>query len=184
MEIYGFAQADFIYDFRQVDPDWYDVLRPTKLPSYENQFGGDGNFWASVRQTRFGVKGWIPTSLGEVKTIFEFELFGVGVDAGQTTIRLRHAWGELDAFGAGQTWSPFMDPDVFPNQLEYWGPTGMVVLPERPDPLDADTRRRRALHRARAARGQRRRRASTRTASRSRTSRSGSRCPTSRLTTA
>jgi len=125
MEIYGFAQADFIYDFKQVDPDWYDVLRTTKLPSYADQFGADGHFWASVRQTRFGVKGWVPTSLGEIKTIFEFELFGVGVDAGQTTIRLRHAWGELGAFGAGQTWSPFMDPDVFPNQLEYWGPTGM-----------------------------------------------------------
>ena len=31
-------------------------------------------------------------------------------------------------FGAGQTWSPFMDPDVFPNSIEYWGPTGMVFF--------------------------------------------------------
>ena len=23
------------------------------------------------------------------------------------------------------TWSPFTDPDVFPNSLEYWGPTGL-----------------------------------------------------------
>ena len=23
------------------------------------------------------------------------------------------------------TWSPFIDPDVFPNSLEYWGPTGI-----------------------------------------------------------
>ena len=30
------------------------------------------------------------------------------------------SWG---SFGAGQTWSPFMDPDVFPNSIEYWGPT-------------------------------------------------------------
>jgi hypothetical protein len=127
-EIYGFAMADFGYDFKQVDPNWFDVLRTTKLPSFENEFGHDGRFYAGVRQTRFGVKGWIPTSMGEVKTIFEFELFGVGVDAGQTTIRLRHAWGELGAFGAGQTWSPFMDPDVFPNQLEYWGPSGMALF--------------------------------------------------------
>jgi hypothetical protein len=55
-------------------------------------------------------------------------MFGTGVDAGQTTIRLRHAWGELGAFGAGQTWSPFMDPDVFPNSVEYWGPNGMVFF--------------------------------------------------------
>ena len=128
MEIYGFAQADFGYDFKQIDPNWFDVERVSKLPSYANQFGGDGRFWASVRQSRFGVKGWIPTDLGEIRTIFEFELFGVGVDAGQTTFRLRHAWGELGAVGAGQTWSPFMDPDVFPNILEYWGPSGMPLF--------------------------------------------------------
>jgi hypothetical protein len=50
------------------------------------------------------------------------------VDAGQTTFRLRHAYGELGHFGAGQTWSPFMDPDVFPNSIEYWGPNGMVFF--------------------------------------------------------
>ena len=69
-----------------------------------------------------------PTAVGELKTTFEFELFGTGVDEGQTTFRLRHAYGELGAFGAGQTWSPFMDIDVFPNSLEYWGPTGMVFF--------------------------------------------------------
>jgi hypothetical protein len=41
---------------------------------------------------------------------------------------LRHAYGELGQIGAGQTWSPFMDPDVFPNSIEYWGPTGMVFF--------------------------------------------------------
>ena len=46
----------------------------------------------------------------------------------RTTFRLRHAWGEIGQIGAGQTWSPFMDPDVFPNSLEYWGPSGMVFF--------------------------------------------------------
>lgn len=128
MEIYGFAQTDIGYDFMRVDPDWFDVLRVTKLPKYEDEFGKDGETYFSVRQSRFGVKGWIPTGIGEVKTIFEWELFGVGVDAGQTTIRLRHAWGEVGHLGVGQTWSPFMDPDVFPNSLEYWGPTGMPLF--------------------------------------------------------
>jgi hypothetical protein len=66
--------------------------------------------------------------MGDLKTTFEFELFGTGVDEGQTTFRLRHAYGELGQFGAGQTWSPFMDPNVFPNSIEYWGPTGMVFF--------------------------------------------------------
>ena len=127
-EVYGFAMLDAGYNFNQIHPDWYDVVRPTKLPSYDNEFGTDGNMFFGVRQSRLGVKSWTPTSMGELKTQFEFELFGTGVDAGQTTFRLRHAYGQLGSVGAGQTWSPFMDPDVFPNSLEYWGPSGMVFF--------------------------------------------------------
>ena len=128
VSVYGFAMLDMGYQFKQNHPDWYDVVRPTKLPAFEDEFGKDGRTFAGVRQTRFGIKGFFPTSLGELRTTFEFELFGTGVDAGQTTFRLRHAYGELGQFGAGQTWSPFMDIDVFPNSLEYWGPTGMVFF--------------------------------------------------------
>jgi hypothetical protein len=127
-EIYGFAMLDIGHDFKQIDPDWFDTMRVTKLPSFEDQFGRDHRAFAGVRQSRLGVRSSTPTALGDLKTTFEFELFGTGVDAGQTTFRLRHAYGELGKFGAGQTWSPFMDPDVFPNSLEYWGPTGMVFF--------------------------------------------------------
>jgi hypothetical protein len=128
MEIYGFAMLDMGHDFRRIDPNWFDTMRVTKLPSFEDEFGKDFNSFAGVRQSRLGVRTSTPTDLGELKTTFEFELFGTGVDEGQTTFRLRHAYGEINGFGAGQTWSPFMDPDVFPNSLEYWGPTGMVFF--------------------------------------------------------
>jgi len=150
MEIYGFAMLDTGYQTKQNDPQWFDVLRTTKLPSYENQFGVDGQWFSSVRQTRFGVKTATPTAMGDLKTQFEFELFGTGADAGQTTIRLRHAYGELGAFGAGQTWSPFMDIDVFPNSVEYWGPTGMAFYRNvqlRWMPIKGDTRMTIALER-------------------------------------
>jgi DcaP outer membrane protein len=150
MEVYGFAMLDMGYQAGQNDPDWFDVLRPTKLPAFEDQFGEDGHFFAGVRQSRLGVKANIPTSAGEIKTIFEFELFGTGVDAGQTTFRLRHAYGELGQFGAGQTWSPFMDIDVFPNSVEYWGPNGMVFFRNvqvRWMPIQGDSRLTIALER-------------------------------------
>lgn len=128
INFYGFAMLDSGYNFGSINPNWTDVERPTQLPAFTNQYGPNGSTFWGVRQTRFGVKTFTPTALGDLKTIFEFELFGTGVDAGQTTFRLRHAWGELGHFGAGQTWSPFMDIDVFPNSLEYWGPNGMVFF--------------------------------------------------------
>jgi glutaminase A len=128
MEIYGFAMLDIGHDFKSINPNWSDTLRVTRLPSFEGQFGEDDNTFAGVRQSRLGVRTTVPTDAGDLKTTFEFELFGTGVDEGQTTFRLRHAYGELGNFGAGQYWSPFMDIDVFPNTLEYWGPTGMVFF--------------------------------------------------------
>ena len=150
INVYGFAMLDAGYNADQIDPNWYDVIRTTKLPSFKNQFAPDGNTYFSVRQSRLGVKANIPTALGDIKTTFEFELFGTGVDAGQTTFRLRHAYGELGKFGAGQTWSPFMDIDVFPNSLEYWGPAGMVFfrnIQVRYMPIQGDTRLTIALER-------------------------------------
>jgi DcaP outer membrane protein len=127
-EVYGFAMLDIGHDFKQIHPSWTDTLRVTRLPSSEDEFGRDHNTFAGVRQSRLGVRSSTPTAVGDFKTQFEFELFGTGVDEGQTTFRLRHAYGELATVLAGQTWSPFMDPDVFPNSLEYWGPTGMVFF--------------------------------------------------------
>ncbi|MEK6481038.1 DcaP family trimeric outer membrane transporter [Catalinimonas sp. 4WD22] len=150
MEIYGHIMLDAGYNFDQVDPDWFDIVRPTRLPAFENQYGTDGNVYFSVRQTRLGFKTYSETPLGELFTFFEFEMFGTGADAGQTTFRLRHAYAELGQIGVGQYWSPFMDIDVFPNTLEYWGPNGMVLFRNvqfRYMPIQGDTRLTIALER-------------------------------------
>jgi hypothetical protein len=127
-EIYGFAQADYIQDISgRLDPSWDDAFRPSKI-GMDEQFGGDGQSSISVKQSRFGVKGSMPTGEGgtPLNFKFEFDLFGTGADAGQTTFRLRHAYGEWGSLLAGQTNSLFMDGDVFPNTIDYWGPAGMV----------------------------------------------------------
>ena len=149
-DLYGFIMMDAGYNADQQHPDWFDVVRPTKLPSFKNEFGPDGNFFFGVRQTRVGIKSNTPTSMGNLFTQFEFEMFGTGVDAGQTTLRLRHAYAELGKWGAGQYWSPFMDIDVFPNSIEYWGPNGMVFFRNvqlRYMPIKGDTRMTIALER-------------------------------------
>src|SRR5579871_5981487 len=53
-DMYGFAMLDAGYNFGQIDPNWFDVMRPTKLPAFENEFGPSGNVFFSVRQTRWG----------------------------------------------------------------------------------------------------------------------------------
>jgi outer membrane DcaP-like protein len=125
-DIYGFVMADAIYDFKRVDPDWNDTLRVTTIPTQDGLYGEDGEFVFSVRQSRLGFAADYDTPAGKVTALLEAELFGTGGDAGQTTPRLRHAWVTWKNLGMGQYWSNFMDIDVFPNTIDYWGPTGMV----------------------------------------------------------
>jgi len=124
--INGFAMLDVIGDFNRVNPDWLGAFRPSKFLIPDPRNNGELSFHA--KQTRLNFEGFAPTGVGEVHARFEFDLYGTGDDAGQTTMRVRHAYGELGRFLAGQTNSVFMDVDVFPNVIDYWGPNGMMYL--------------------------------------------------------
>ena len=131
IDVAGFMQLDAIHDFDRVDPAWTGALRPTRIAIRcpgEPGCGPPGEMSFSVRASRLAVHGRVPSAIGEVRTLFEFDLFGVASDAGRTTFRLRHAWGELGRLGAGQTSSLFMDGDAFPLAIEYWGPPGLVAI--------------------------------------------------------
>ncbi|MEO8666639.1 MAG: DcaP family trimeric outer membrane transporter [Ignavibacteria bacterium] len=123
LELYGFVMTDAGYNFNTINPDWYEVMRVTQLPSFKNEFAPDGKVFFSMRQSRFGVKRNFDSKFGKLKTQFDFDFFGVGKDKGQTTINVINAYGQLGRFGAGQTATAFMDFGVFPAALDYWGPT-------------------------------------------------------------
>ena len=128
LELYGFIQLDAIQDFKRVNPDWDATLRPSRIPTVDGEFGSDGQSIFSVRQSRLGAKatGMVAGKPYEVK--FEFDLYGTGADAGKTTMRVRHMYASWGPFLAGQTNTLFMDGDIFPNVVDYWGPAGMVFV--------------------------------------------------------
>jgi hypothetical protein len=128
LELYGFIQLDAIQDFKRVNPAWDATLRPSRIPTQEGQFGGDGQSIFSVRQTRLGTKATGTLAGKPYEAKFEFDLFGTGADEGKTTFRVRHMYAKWGPFLAGQTNTLFMDGDIFPNVLDYWGPTGMVFV--------------------------------------------------------
>src|SRR5260370_710207 len=76
INFYGYAMMDSGYNFKSINSNWFDVERPTQLPAFRGEFGPDGSTFFGVRQTRFGVKTFTPTPLGDLKPIFDFELFG------------------------------------------------------------------------------------------------------------
>ena len=128
LELYGFLQLDAIQDFKRVNPDWDATLRPSRIPTTDGEFGSDGQSVFSVRQSRMGAKATGMLAGRPYEAKFEFDLFGTGVDAGQTTFRVRHMYGSWGPLLVGQTNTLWMDADIFPNVLDYWGPPGMVFV--------------------------------------------------------
>jgi len=128
LELYGFTMLDAIQDFNRVDPDWEASLRPSKIPTHDGVFGSDGQSIFSVRQTRLGAKATGKLAGKPYEAKFEFDLFGTGDDAGKTHMRIRHMYASWGRFLAGQTNTLFMDGDIAPNSIEYWGPPGMSWL--------------------------------------------------------
>src|SRR4051812_4989311 len=94
LEVYGFVQLDTIQDFKRVNPDWDATLRPSRIPTEKGEFGSNGQSIFSVRQSRLGIKASGTLAGKPYEAKFEFDTFGVGVDAGQTTFRLRHAYAK------------------------------------------------------------------------------------------
>ena len=128
VEIYGQAMADAIYDFKKMNPQWAATLRPSQIPIAcpgSPGCGEDGQFTFSIRQSSLGVRGFIPTDYGLIKTDLAFDLFG---SDGGTNIHWLRAWAEMGMYGVGQYDSNFMDISVFPNTIDYWGPPGMVFV--------------------------------------------------------
>ena len=83
----------------------------------------DDHTLLTAGQSKLYFKSFTPTKYGDMKTRFEFDMFQ---SDGNANFHLTHLWGELGNFGAGQTFTGFMDIDAFPNTLEYWGPNAMV----------------------------------------------------------
>lgn len=127
MEITGHVMMDSGYDFGKMDPEWFDMMRPTKiLDDNGNEFQNQGNVFFGVRQSTLSFKNYFDTSLGTVKTVFEFDLVGSGKDAGATAFHLRHAYIKFGKFTIGQTNSVFADMEVYPNLIDFMGPNGAV----------------------------------------------------------
>jgi hypothetical protein len=127
-EIYGQIMVDAIYDADRMNPTWSATLRPSQIPINcpgDAGCGKNGATTFSIRQSSVGFKSFIPSTMGEIKTDFAFDLFG---SDGATHVHWLRAWAEMGMYGIGQVDSVFMDMDVFPNTIDYWGPSGMVFV--------------------------------------------------------
>lgn len=121
LKIGGYFKTDFIYDLKPAGNT--DSFIPSSFPI--PTVVGVNNATVSIRPTRLSLDFRIPsTQLGDVRFYVEGDIFGTNA----TTPRLRHAYAQVRNVLIGQTFSNFMDPDGFPDTLDFQGPNGMVSI--------------------------------------------------------
>ncbi len=121
LKIGGYFKTDFINDLKPAGnsdsfiPSSFPVPQPTNV----------NNSTVSIRPTRLSLDFRVPGArVGEVRFYLEGDLFGTN----STTPRLRHAYAQVRNVLIGQTFSNFMDPDAFPDTLDFQGPNGMISI--------------------------------------------------------
>src|SRR2546429_8397816 len=116
-----YFKTDFIYDLKPAGNT--DAFVPSSIPI--PTVVGVNNTTVSIRPTRLSLDFRVPTTnIGDVRFYVEGDLFGTNA----TTPRLRHAYAQARNVLIGQTFSNFMDPDGFPDTLDFQGPNGMVSV--------------------------------------------------------
>ncbi len=122
----GYVKLDAIYS---IDQDTGDTQDPTSLVIGSE--AGDQTFRFHARQSRLFLRTAKTTPIGDVRTLLEGDFFGAGgneVFSNSRTFRLRHAYGTVGNFGAGQTWTNFMQFTAYPSTVDFNGPMGTSFL--------------------------------------------------------
>lgn len=130
----GYLKLDAIYSDRSAGTasQGNQFLSPTLIPI--GPTAGDNarsQTTFHARQSRLFVRTATPTSLGDLTTYVEGDFFGA--DGNETVsnsngFRVRHAWGTLGPFSAGQYWSNFMNEAALPETLDFGGPVGQIFV--------------------------------------------------------
>jgi hypothetical protein len=120
MRLGGYAKLDVIHDFKLPgDPD---LFITSALPLQPVPPANSTN--VHIRQSRFNVEIRRPTSIGDLRVLYENDFFGTS----PTNFHLRHLYGQLKNVLVGWTFTTFMDIDSLSDTLDFEGPGSSVFI--------------------------------------------------------
>lgn len=129
----GYVKVDAIHDFNTSrDGNGEDFGLYAAIPlegSTEERQGSNTRIHA--RQTRLNLTATTPTEYGDLKVFVEGDFLdsqGSQNTTNRASFGLRHAYGQLDSFLFGQTWSNYMDLAAYPESLDFQGVSGNTLL--------------------------------------------------------
>ena len=132
----GYVKLDAILSDKSagVDSVGDQMLNPNLIPVGPDAGAHKTNqVTLHARQTRLSLGTSTPTSRGELTTYLEGDFFGDLPNGNETStnssgFRLRHAYGALGGFSAGQYWTNLFNQDAYPETLDFGGALGELFV--------------------------------------------------------
>ena len=118
----GFARMNAVHNWTALGSD--DRFVVATIPVEGDSDAGKGpRSTYSVAQTRFSLDSRMPSAWALMRTYLEADFYGAG-----TTLRSRHAYGQVGPLLVGQTWTTFTDARVSAEQIDFEGMDGSVKV--------------------------------------------------------
>jgi len=110
----GRIKLDIIKDYDALTSEDSFDPRTIVIPSED---GGNSRLHARETRLFLDIRGPAGTEARELRMYMEGDFYGSG-----NAFRLRYAYGSYGGLLAGQTWTNFLDPDNFPNTIDFESP--------------------------------------------------------------
>ena len=119
IKIGGFVKMNVVESFDPIGTDDRFIVGSIPAPQQRGSSGAA----LTVSQSRLSIEMRDTTKYGPVRAFLEADFAGAG-----DTFRLRHAFGQYKSFLIGKTWSTFMDARSRPEELDFEGINGQILM--------------------------------------------------------
>ena len=123
----GYVKTDVLFNSVSAGRDKFgdQFTFYSQIPLSGKAAGEHSQIMFNAKESRLWFRSFTPSKWGEINTLLEIDFYG---DAATYTYtpRIRHAYGSIGNFLAGQTWTTFLNVNVLPNLLDPGGSAGAV----------------------------------------------------------
>ena len=116
-------RVDFTYDTQNAGDDNRFITARIPVNGQPDQ-GGGPVFNANAKGSQLIIDVRAPDTAGSPRFYYQNDFFGSG--SSEFNYRVQHLYGSIYNVTVGQTFSPFEDPDIWPDTVDYEGPNSMI----------------------------------------------------------